>query len=158
MNLKWMTGLGAAVAALSLAPAVASAKSNLTCGPDAKGYGVEVTDYSFGRVECLSLTDMDYTVSLDVTVQFYFADSGWEDSWWCDHGKATATAVNGVAVAATQPTGCFYGIGYPGIEFVPHRARAVVTESLDSDVRTAYSDTWVPHIEIGDTKLNGRRR
>src|SRR3954452_144220 len=100
MNSKYLTGLCAAIAALSFAPAASarSSESNITCSLEARGGGVELEDYAVADVKCLSLTEMSYTVHIDLSVQEQDVYGTWFDPHICGHETRTATAVNGVAV------------------------------------------------------------
>lgn len=146
------------IAAAEIATAIYNAEDrNITCAnPITKGWVVTPnrdtgtvlirgTDAAVAEGHCVSLTNKAYSIDLSVTIERW---DGLLNEYHevCPAGEAHASSVTRTGVAAT-PAGTICTYDYstrPAGTVIPlHRAHAVLTNSLNGDVRHGYSEvTW----------------
>lgn len=124
---------------------------NVTCGiPTAHGMNVTPAadvvvattrgiDVATAQGDCVSRTVMTYTATLVLSVEYRNAAGAWSVISGCV-SQATMTAVNGVVVVPTVAE-CRYEHDDPAAGR-PHRAHAVLTNSLSPAPYPNYSEPW----------------
>ncbi|MGH2753233.1 MAG: hypothetical protein ACRDLB_02265 [Actinomycetota bacterium] len=124
--------------------------TDITCKPEADGGPVTqetnfivgkifAQDLGVGRGTCHSLNVPSYTMEVFVKIQYY--DNGWKDTG-CNSPTVTTRATQGVAVAVPPARIiCNYGDLSPYLDSY-HRARTVLTNTVDTRIRRATSAIW----------------
>ena len=125
------------------------AGADITCLPQADGGLIThqtnfivgklfAEDFGLGQAKCVSLTAKTY--SMTATTKIESLHGGVWTSVGCSQSRG-GTVAQGVGVIVPFTVTCNYGDNSTYLDEY-HRAHTILTNSIDSTVRDAYSATW----------------